>query len=693
MNSDILLSQVDFDKRKINIVFYHDRVSLRQIVQLLAGIGYEPYISYNDINSNEAKNPNRNIIYKLGVSGFCFSNIMLLSFPEYLGLDVLQDPEIANTFRVLIIALSLPVFFYSASEFFINSWLGIKNRFINIDAPVSIAIIVTFFRSIHDLMANSGPGFLDSMSGIVFFMLLGRYFQGKTKDSLDFNRDYKSYFPVSVNKVTLKIETPLLLNEISKNDILRIRNLETIPVDGILISESADIDYSFITGESAPSRIRKGELLYQGGRVLGEAADLMAMKKFDKNAFVDLWNSTDSNKVFEDRSVIHQFSHYFSYAVFAIAGLTAAYWAFIDKSKILDSATSVLIIACPCLLLLASSFTNGFLISLFAKYGLYFKNYLGIERMAQCDQIVFDKTGTLTLDHSMDVEYSGFDLTEYEKSLVKSLASKSTHPYSRSISQLLEKYKSIDIQKVIEIPGGGIIGTVNNHTVFLGSKNFVVDNAQDSNLAASEVYFKVDQLIKGRFNISQKLRDNIANSFQNLEMKQVHVLSGDKFESVREVLSKIPTSISFKAACTPMDKVKYIQKLNLDGSKVIMVGDGLNDAGALNYAYLGVSVMNENFSFSPGSDALLEGKQLYRIPQFLKLSKFGQKTIKIIFIYSFIYNFIGLAYAVSGHLKPLVAAILMPISSLSIIFLSFFILKMYEFNFRKPIDRNLSLDF
>ncbi|MBK9043112.1 MAG: hypothetical protein IPN97_07915 [Saprospiraceae bacterium] len=159
MNSAILQSQVDFDKRKVNIAFSHDLVSLRQIVQLLTEIGYEPYISYNDLQVKEAKNPNRKIIYKLGVAGFCFANIMLLSFPEYLGLDILKRPEITYSFRALIISLSLPVIFYSASEFFINSWIGIKNRFINIDAPVSIAIIVTFLRSIYDLLTNSSPGF------------------------------------------------------------------------------------------------------------------------------------------------------------------------------------------------------------------------------------------------------------------------------------------------------------------------------------------------------------------------------------------------------------------------------------------------------------------------------------------------------------------------------------------------------
>ncbi|MBK9272562.1 MAG: heavy metal translocating P-type ATPase metal-binding domain-containing protein [Saprospiraceae bacterium] len=682
-NSNILNSQVDFDKRKVSIIFNHNSISLREIVELLSKIGYEPYLSQDDLKTKDNKLFNRGLTLRLGVAGFCFANIMLLSFPEYLGLDISLDSDIAFTFRWLIFGLSLPVLLYSAQEFFYNSWIGLKNRYVNIDAPVSVAVLVTFVRSVIDIFSNHGPGFLDSMSGIVFFMLVGRYLQNKTKDSLDFDRDFNSNFPVSVNKLVNNAEYPVLLSEIKKDDVLQLRNFETIPVDGILVSESVDLDYSFITGESLPRNLKKGELVYQGGRVIHNSVQILALREFNKNSFVELWNTSFDEEKKMVRSVIHRLSQYFSLIVFSIAITTAIYWSATKPENIFNSVTSILIIACPCLLLLASSYTNGFLISLFSKYGFYFKNYTGIERLSECDQIVFDKTGTITSNSEMEVLYEGEPLSDYEKDLLVSVSSRSNHPFSKSIHQYLGSKKYLELDYFQEYTGLGLLAKCKEDVIKLGSRKFVENQTETNVLTHSEVYIKFNQSIKGKFIIQQKLRDGITDCILKLKVKGIHILSGDKEQSVKQLVSSIPRSVHYKSNCTPKDKLDFIKKLQSGGSKVVMLGDGLNDAGALKQADVGVSVLNGNFNFTPASDAILEGGQLNRFDKMLTLSKFGQKVIKAIFFYSFVYNIIGIFFAVTARLTPLISAVLMPISSLSIIFLSFLFLKVYEYKFLK----------
>lgn len=678
LNPGILSSKVDFDKKKLKLVYDSEKLGLRNIVELLSKIGYEPYITFNDIQIQNAQKPQNKLIFKLGVTGFCFANIMLLSFPEYLGLDITEDSDIVWVFRALIVGLSLPVFFYGATEFFKQTWLGIKNRYLNIDAPVSLAIFVTFTRSLYDIGTGSGPGFLDSMSGIVFFMLVGRYLQSRTKASLEFDRDYKSYFPVSVTKLLEQGETPILLSEIKENDRLKLRNQETVPVDGILLSETAELDYSFITGESTPRSIKRGELVYQGGRVLHSPVDMAAIKEFSRNSFVEMWNEGVMYRKREDHSIIHKLSNYFTISLFLIAGISALYWAIKDQDMILNVVTSILIVACPCSLLLASTFTNGFVMQLFAKYGFYLKNHLGIEILSSCQNIVFDKTGTLTLDSGMEVVYHGKELDQKIKSLIRSALESSSHPFSKAIAGYFRKFESLKLDDVREIPNSGIKARLGAMNIKIGSPKFVLPSIHITRSGHSEVHFSIDDNYYGFFELKQKVRPGVAEGISKLQNYGLHLLSGDNTGSVETLAKTLPQEMFILGECSPMDKLKYVESIQTKKSSVLMLGDGLNDAGALKQADFGISVMNENFTFSPASDALLEGNKLKFLPEFLRLSNYGQRTVQWIFAYSILYNLVGLSFAVSGYLSPLVAAVLMPASSLSIMLISYLSVLIFE---------------
>ncbi|HSF44710.1 MAG TPA: heavy metal translocating P-type ATPase metal-binding domain-containing protein, partial [Chitinophagaceae bacterium] len=397
INPAIISSKTNFQRKEVFIVFDATRISLRKVVELLAFTGYEPYITLNDGEKKKEKKISRTHIFKIGIAGFCFSNIMMLSFPDYFASGNIEMDQLKHTFQYLSLALSLPVLLYSASEFFISGYKGLRQGWLNIDAPIALAIMITFGRSVYEILTGTGPGYLDSMSGIVFFMLVGRWFQNRTYDAFSFDRDYKSYFPLGVSLLENGTETNISVSRLKKGDLILVRNEEMIPADGVLREGTASIDYSFVSGENTPVDKRKGELIYAGGRQMGTSIQMEVVTPVSQSYITQLWNNDIfHNKKNKEQSFIHPWSRYFTYALFTIAFLSAIYWWLSDPSKIWPAVTAVLIVACPCSLLLSATFTYGNMLSLFGRKKLYLKNSSVIETLAKIDTVVLDKTGTIT---------------------------------------------------------------------------------------------------------------------------------------------------------------------------------------------------------------------------------------------------------------------------------------------------------
>jgi Cu+-exporting ATPase len=320
LDAGIVISQVNFGEKKVRINFNASTTSLKKIVDMLCSIGYEPYISLE--NYDEVKtNVDRSLYYKIGVAFFCFGNIMLLSFPEYFEVNEFWIDKYRGFLRWLTFALALPSFFYSASGYYVAAWKSIKAKLFNIEIPIALGIVVMFIRSTVDIVFDYGQGFFDSMTGLIFFMLLGKLFQQKTYSFLSFERDYKSYFPIAVTKIDLQgNEIPVQVYDIEKGDRLLIRNQELIPVDGILISDKASIDYSFVTGEAIPIEKKSGDKLFAGGKQLGKVIEMEVLFSVSQSYLTQLW----SNDVFQKRveqkhkNITDTISHYFTPITFII---------------------------------------------------------------------------------------------------------------------------------------------------------------------------------------------------------------------------------------------------------------------------------------------------------------------------------------------------------------------------------------
>ncbi len=664
-------SQVNFQLKEVFIIFNPQETTLRKVVELLAFIGYEPYISLQDTTVKKASTFNRRQIYKIGVAGFCFSNIMMLSFPEYFSSGNIDETILKQTFNWINLALSVPVLFFSAADIFISAWKGLRQRFLNIDAPIALAIVVTFARSYYEIIGGHGAGYLDSGTGIVFFMLVGRWFQNKTYDSFSFDRDYRSYFPLGVTVIEDGTEKNIPVTQLQKSNRIIVRNEEMIPADAVLMKGTANIDYSFVSGENTAVEKRKGELIYAGGKQMGSVIELEIIKEPSQSYITQLWNNDIFlHKKNEEKSYIHPWSRYFTLALLSIAAGTLIFWSMVDASKILPAVTSVLIVACPCSLLLSATFTYGNMLRIFGRNKLYLKNASVIEALAKINTVVFDKTGTLTQTNAAEVHYEGLPLSDRQMAIIRSATRQSSHPLSKIIAASIKADTGtlLAVNSFKEYTGKGFDAMVGDMPVSLGSAGFIKADEFITQDTGTSVHVVMDKVHVGKFSVKNQYRPGIAEMVADIkEHNKLFVLSGDN-DSENANLTKIfgdNTPLRFNQS--PQQKLDFIKNLQLQGSNVLMLGDGLNDAGALMQSQVGIAVSENSAQFSPASDAILDGTKVSLLHNFIGYAKAGKKIVTASFILSILYNMVGLSFAVQGILSPMIAAILMPASSISIV--------------------------
>jgi Cu+-exporting ATPase len=665
-------SDVSFTKKEIFITYQEPVISLRRIVELLGSLGYTPTIQLDKTTKQEMPRTDRTVYYKIALAGFCASNIMLMSFPEYLGLDIIKEQSYAELFGYISIILGALVLFVAASDLYASAWAGLKNKFINLDLPIVIGMTALFSRSVYEVVTHIGTGYFDSLTGLIFFLLIGKWYQSKVYQAMSFERDYQSYFPVAVTRITEDMQKSVLLKDLKKGDEVLIRSQEIIPADAVLLSDVAYIDYSFVTGESTPVTKRAGETLYAGGRQTREKIHIRIEKEVVQSQLLQLWNDEVFTKKTSKAGIsalADSFARNFTFALLIMSAITFGYWYLVDVNKAFNALTALLIVACPCALALSIPFAYGNAIRILAKHGLFLRSTDVVEKLNAVDTVVFDKTGTITKVDAAAIQYEGDVLSKEEKSMILTLVQHSTHPLSVKLTAYLHEFAQQHVLTDFnERSSKGLEGIVNRTAIRVGSASFA--DAPKNNKEVAGVHVSINSVYRGCFSIQHVYRENLEVLIQQLaEGKAVYVLSGDN-DAEQPYLSTLfrrADSLFFNQ--TPADKLSFIKKLQSEGRQVLMVGDGLNDAGALKQSDVGISISENVYNFSPSCDGILEAEKLTLLNSVLRFCKGTVIAVKCTLLFSLLYNVVVITMAMNGLFTPVAAAVIMPVSSVFVVLL------------------------
>ena len=674
LNSGISSSRVNFLRKELTVRYDPGATSLREVVTLLASVGYEPQITLAELGA-QPHHANRTPYYQLGVAAFAFGNVMLMAFPDYFSFTEQLQTTFGRFFGWLSLLLSVPVLLVSARDFYRSAWQGLRQRYINLDFPISLGLTALFVTSVIEVATHRGPGYFDSFTGLVFFMLIGKWVQQRSYDALRFDRDFTSYFPVAVTLLTQAGEQSVPVRELRAGQRIQVRNQEVVPADAVLRRGAAQIDYSFVTGESVPVPRTAGEMVYAGGRQVGEAVELEVVREVSQGYLTQLWNSPAFEKAEKQtlETYANKVGRYFVAVTLLLALGSVTYWyALGNPAMALRACTSVLVIACPCALSLATPFALGTALRALGRHQLYLKNSGVVETLGRADTIVFDKTGTLTDVKRSVLEYEGPALSQQQLLALAAVVRHSTHPLSQRLAAELPA-SSLAVQNLREVSGQGLRGTVGGLTVLVGSAAFVgLDSAvpaasTPTNPPQSCVYVRFQGAARGCYVFRNVYRDELRAMLTQLSQQyQLAVLSGDNSSEQARLRELFGPRAELRFQQTPQQKLDYIAELKQQGRTVIMVGDGLNDAGALQQANVGVALTDTLTNFSPACDAILEARSFAQLPRVLHFAQDCLQVVLGTFVLSFCYNGIGLGLAVQGKFTPIVSAILMPISSLSV---------------------------
>lgn len=663
-------SEVDLLRRTVRIEYRPAVTSLRRVAERLSALGYEPIICPEGPTS-DALLGRRRLHLQIGVAGFAFGNIMLFSIPRYVNGAPL-DPRFQHLFDALNVALALPVLLFSASDYFRGAWQALRGRSMALEVPVALGLAVLFLRSVVDIATAHSEGFFDSFAGLVFFLLLGRLFQQKVFDRIAFDRTFRSFLPLSVRVERADGLSIVPLEQVRPGDCIHIRPHEVVPADACLLDDRGAIDYAFITGEQEPLVVHRGDVVRAGGRAANGALRLSVLRDVSHSHLASLWN----NPIFAKpksrwlTDVGARFGAWFTVGAVGLAAAGAIAW-WPNAAASASVATAVLIIACPCALTLSAPITLGTAMGLLGRRGFYLKSPAVAFDLSRIDVIAFDKTGTLTAGLEETV-VAAHQMSRGAWARVRALAWHSVHPVSRAIAASPvgddPRADSMRVTEMTEVVGQGIAGKVDGIAVAIGTQRFVGSHRVCADGAAGRTHVVAGDE-RGWVQLSTAIRPGVEAAARALAATHdVCLLSGDHDVERARWADVFGTRMRFRQ--TPHDKLAFVAEARRDGRHVLMVGDGLNDSGALAAADVGIAVSDETACIVPACDAVIAGNRLADLPAFLRYVSRARSVVFACFIVSVAYNAVGLTLALRGSLTPLASAILMPLSSLTIVGLS-----------------------
>lgn len=690
----ILEVNINFTNNKASIVWDDDKLKLSQIIKKIRSIGYNAYAYNAEIAEVKALSAKRDYFIRMMLAVFASMNIMMLSVAKYTGFFTGISDDIRNYIHIAEFLLATPVLFYSGYIFFKGAYYGLRNHILNMDFLVSSGASLTYIYSLYVLFGGVGESYFDSVTMIITFVLLGKYLEvvGK-KSAVDTLDKIKAKLPLTALIIKNDIKEIIAIEDIKVNDILELKDGEKVPVDGIIIKGESTFDESSITGEATLVHKNISSLIFSGTLNCDNLVHFKVLKTYENstiNSIVTLLDdSLNSKPQIEHKA--NEISKNFSLTILFLSFATFLVWYFFgldlgfeyhgssnfEKSFIV--AISVIVIACPCALALATPIASLIGVATLAKKGLLFKEAKYIEELAKSTKVVLDKTGTITKGKLSIIKMELFDKSIYKLELLYSLLDASNHPISKSCKDyLVNKYPKIKLKNLKDVKSISAKGMFAKHTdiheedfeLLGGNMSLLKDNKISYKLKTKHsVYiFCVNKKIIASFELSDKIKDDAKDFVQSMKELNIDVimLTGDNEHVALEVAKKVDIT-NIKANMTAIQKAEYIKNLRKDGHIVVMAGDGVNDALALNEANVGIAMGSGSDIAIFISDIVLLNNSLESLKNSFIISRRTYKFIKQNLAISLVYNMITIPLAMSGLVIPLVAALSMSLSSLLVV--------------------------
>lgn len=611
----------------------------------------------------------------MSVAIFASMNIMMIGVAKYTGFFTGMDEQMLRIVHMAEFIFATPVLFYSGWVFFKGAYYGLKNKIVNMDLLVSSGATLTYIYSLYVLFGGAGHSYFDSVAMIITFVLVGKYLEviGK-KGAMDTMDTIKAQIPLEATIIKDNGKVVVPLEKIEVGDIIEVKHGEKASVDGILLNYQTTFDESSITGESLPILKKEGDLIYSGCINVGEVIRYKAAKNYADstlNHIVELLEDSLNSRP-QIQETTNQLSRYFSVSILSVALMTFLGWYFLGESveeygvfeRALVIAISVIVIACPCALALATPIASLVGISWLAKRGLLFKEAKFIETFAKADTIIFDKTGTITTGKLKVIDFVKNSISDEELNILYSLSDSSNHPVSIAVKNYLQKnfshLEQVDLENITQIPAQGIQAKYQGKEIFGGRMTDQSDY--------TTYHFSIDGKSVGYFTLEDTLKENAKETMKYLQKHNINlvVCSGDNQNVVAKVAKEVGID-SYHYNMTPIEKSQYIDQLRQEGHTVIMVGDGINDSLALSRADIAIAMGNGADIALAVSDVVVLNDKIEAIKESVHISKRTFAFIKQNLALSLIYNVITIPIAIAGYVIPLVAALSMSLSSLLVV--------------------------
>ena len=683
-------AQLNLGKAVVEIVFDPAHVKLSQLAHALDRLGYTPHPIIQDSESSLRRNEARRLIARMGIAGASAANIMLLSVSQYAGDFSGIEAGYSALFRWVSLGLALPAITYSAWPFYRGAWNGLRQKMLHMDLPISLGIVAAFLVSVIATIQNRGEVYYDSVSALVFLLLAGRLaLQRAGRWAASASENLLALTPKTARRIEDDATREVLLSEVRIDDQLQVLPGDVVPVDGELVSESAWIKEAHLTGEPGAVKRTTGEIIYAGSTIEQQPVVIRATAVGETTR---LWGLAQMMRIASSRrapitALLDRVAGYFVAGVLGLSIATAVLWYFIDPSVALWHAAALMVVTCPCGIALATPIALAMAMGRAARRGLFIRGQDGVERLARVNHVIFDKTGTLTAGNLGIVQMTFAEgvSPEGQESILRCVAALerfSGHAIASAFADV--DSTAVEIQSCRVKAGSGIEGTVNGAHYAVGSESYITDfvstlpdNLQTAAALAKEqgltqVFVAREHELIAILGLGDAIRATSQKTIETLRgLKfETELLSGDHEQAVARVAAELSIP-AFRGHVTPEAKLARVEELEAGGKRVAMIGDGVNDAAALSRATVGISVAGSAEVARDAADVFVaESRGPEAIAELFLLSRRAMRRIRLNLIVSVSYNVVGAALAITGHVNPLVAAILMPASSLTALFIA-----------------------